>query len=449
MLERTPPSVSVSDGDVVAKKFGAWHDARALPCRSGGNHRRATAGRLRRRTTTARAPATLNRHPAPTHPPSASTLKGPCIMTVGSHPSKTPGRGQRGQAPRRFAWRPLTAATALALQSYHAYPSISILKTTRPGPTLDAADRAGLDTLVRQARRRLIAENPADATALADALTDGVAHLTGPIDRAVALFASSAHTARVDLPVDVVDRCVIDPTFATRDLLRALHRTPRHVVLLLGANEARLLDGAGGHLTQVAAGFPRIDLDHQPDRAARDWFLRGVDEALGAYRRLHPAPLIIAAAEPTLSAFRRMSRNTTRLAGYLTDDHLDTPYGELRGLVHGVVERYLRSRPDEALDLLANRTDEGRAVYGVDAAWFAARWKRPEMLAVEEGYFYPARVSPDGDSLTSADDPQEPDVCDDAVDELIETVISRGGWVALLADGSLPEHRVALALRST
>jgi hypothetical protein len=38
-------------------------------------------------------------------------------------------------------------------------------------------------------------------------------------------------------------------------------------------------------------------------------------------------------------------------------------------------------------------------------------------------------------------------VCDDAVDELIETVISRGGWIALVADGALPDGRVALALR--
>ena len=68
--------------------------------------------------------------------------------------------------------------------------------------------------------------------------------------------------------------------------------------------------------------------------------------------------------------------------------------------------------------------------------------------AVEEGFFHPARISADGDTLVAADDPEEPDVCDDAVDELIETVLSRGGWVALLADGTLPpDARVALALR--
>ena len=37
---------------------------------------------------------------------------------------------------------------------------------------------------------------------------------------------------------------------------------------------------------------------------------------------------------------------------------------------------------------------------------------------------------------------------DDVVDELIEVVISRGGWIALLDDGTLPDGTgVALTLR--
>lgn len=43
----------------------------------------------------------------------------------------------------------------------------------------------------------------------------------------------------------------------------------------------------------------------------------------------------------------------------------------------------------------------------------------------------------------------DPGVLDDAVDELIEAVPGRGGWVALLADGTLPAtSRVALTLRT-
>lgn len=41
-------------------------------------------------------------------------------------------------------------------------------------------------------------------------------------------------------------------------------------------------------------------------------------------------------------------------------------------------------------------------------------------------------------------------VRNDLIDDLIETVITRGGWVALVDDGRLSgHHRVALTLRPT
>ena len=100
-----------------------------------------------------------------------------------------------------------------------------------------------------------------------------------------------------------------------------------------------------------------------------------------------------------------------------------------------------------ALHHLEQRDREGRVIAGIQAAWLAARYERPEMLAVEESYFYPARLSDDGDVLTPADDIGSPDVIDDAVDELIELALQRGAWVALTDDGALCSYdRVALSV---
>jgi Bacterial archaeo-eukaryotic release factor family 3 len=356
---------------------------------------------------------------------------------------------------------PLTAATVLGFQGYRAYPSVSLLLNTRPGAELDPADRARLRALAGDARRRLNASSEGghpepgpgrrvtDLLAALDALVDNV---HGPVDRAIALFASAARLARFDLPVEVVDRCVIDPTFATRDLVRALHRTPRHVVLLLASDRARLLDAARGTLAPVSHGFPRRDPGHRRGTPARESFLREVDKSLGAYLQLHPAPLVIAAAQPTLSTFRQLSRNTRRLAGTLTGHHLDTPVDELQIRIRPVIEDYLLSRQAEALNLLTQRDNQRRAVHGLARAWLAARWERPEMLAVEQGYFQPARLTAGGDTLVEVDEVDElgdPEVLDDAVDELIEAVLGRGGWVALLPDGTLPaDTRVAVTLHT-
>lgn len=117
-------------------------------------------------------------------------------------------------------------------------------------------------------------------------------------------------------------------------------------------------------------------------------------------------------------------------------------------MIRPVMEDYLHSRQDEAMALLEQRTSAGRVVSGMAATWLAARAERPEMLAVEQGLFYPARLSGDGDLLSPAEDIDHPEVIDDAVDELIETVLRRGGWIALVEDGALAEHDgVALSIR--
>jgi hypothetical protein len=126
--------------------------------------------------------------------------------------------------------------------------------------------------------------------------------------------------------------------------------------------------------------------------------------------------------------------------------HLSASPGRGAGGPH--LEAYLASREDEALALLEQRRGQDRAVLGLESVWLASRWERPEMLAVEVDCFFPARISPDGDSLLAADDVEHPDVIDDVVDELVEQVLARGAWVALIEPGGIPDNqRVALTTR--
>jgi hypothetical protein len=363
----------------------------------------------------------------------------------------------------------LSPGLVTLLQTLQGYPAVSLLMSTTPAARMLREDAARLAALARQAQARL--ESEAMPGARATVLTP-LAELVsaagrGPATAAVGVFVSAAISTVVHLPVPVNDRVVIDPTFATRDLVRALHRTPRHVVLALSLNEARLFDGLGedlrpapvrsfprkaprtasapgpGQTQQVGGGRQR---NVQPQQ--RRSFFQEVDRALGAYLRLHPAPLVLVGTERVLTEFRRLSDNLTRLAGCVHGSLLTAPTADLVARIRPVLNDYLHSRQQEALDLLDRRSSAKRAVSGIESAWLAARAERPEMLAVEEGYFYPARLDAAGDLLAPAPDVDHPEVIDDAVDEKNETVLRRGGWVALVDDGLLAGHdRVALTLR--
>ena len=363
----------------------------------------------------------------------------------------------------------LTPGLVTLLQALQAYPAVSLLMSTTPGPRMLPEDVARLAALARQAQARLGSETwPGGRATVLAPLADLVSAVgRGPATAAVGVFVSAAMATVVHLPVPVDDRVVIDPTFATRDLVRALHRTPRHVVLALSLDEARLFDGQGedlhpapvrsfprraartaaatgpGQTQQVGGGRQR---GVQPQQ--RRSFFQDVDRALGSYLRLRPAPLVLVGTERVLTEFRRVSGNVARLAGCVHGSLLTAPTGDLVPRIRPVLNDYLRSRQHEALDLLDRRTGAKRAVGGIESVWLAARAERPEMLAVEEGYFYPARLDASGDLLAPASDVDHPEVIDDAVDELIETVLRRGGWVALVEDGELAGHdRVALTLR--
>lgn len=361
----------------------------------------------------------------------------------------------------------LSASQVTALQAVHGYPCVSVLLSTTPAPRMAATDVALLRHLVDHAGERLRAESPGRSNAaLLDELDRIAAQAAaGRTTAALALYASAAASEVVLLPVSVRDRVVIDPTFATRDLVRALHRTPRHVVLVLTATEAKLFHGVADTLRPAAgSGFPLRNPEGGghgagergavrrtgKEEAGTLAFLRAVDRALGASLLLHPSPLVLVGPERLVAAFRRLSRHLDRLAGTVTGSHARAPLSELVTLVRPVLDTYLHSRQAEALRLLDRGIGNHRAVTGLAAAWLAASHERPEMLIVEDTLHCPARLSAGGDLLTDVQDIDGPDVIDDAVDELIEIVLQRGGWVALADDGTLAGHeRVALTLRAS
>jgi len=363
-----------------------------------------------------------------------------------------------------------TPGLVAALQSVTGHPAVSLLLSTTPAPRMVQDDAARLTGLAREAERRLVGTEalPGVRATVLGPLRELVDRACqGPTTQALAVFVSAATHVSVHLTLPVIDRAVIDRTFATRDLVRALHRTPRHVVLALSAHEARLFDGVGAELRPAQVrSFPRTIDDHLTDARSdgrsgrgsgrrptdtedRKAFFRDVDGALGAYLRVHPAPLVLVGTERVLADFRRVSGNLQRLAGCVQGSLVTSPTSDLVPRIRVVLERYLLSRQQEALDLLERRAGEGRVTSGIQAAWRATQAERPEMLVVEESYLHPARLAADDTVLVP--DPEEleqPDVIDDLVDELIEAVLRQGGWVAFTEDDALAPHgRVALTLR--
>lgn len=218
----------------------------------------------------------------------------------------------------------------------------------------------------------------------------------------------------------------------TATLRDVLQQTPPHLVLLLGPGRADLHIARGDGLAPVTAeGFPILQSQGVPgsqgSREELEPFLERVDEAFGRVRAAHPSPMVLAGPLGLVTAFADRSRNLYRLAGVITGRVAESP-DSLYAAAREAVAPYLLSREAQALWTLrhALTSRPEHVARGLDASRAAVRQGRPELLVAEETV---ARAEAG------------------VVEGLIETVIDRGGWIALAHDGALEPHGgVALVL---
>ncbi len=100
-----------------------------------------------------------------------------------------------------------------------------------------------------------------------------------------------------------------------------------------------------------------------------------------------------------------------------------------------------------ALVRLDEAVSANRHASGIDQVWRAAFEKRCQTLLVETGFSHPADVDELGDRLLPYSG-RGASALDDAVDELIEKVLTDGGDVFFYERGALDLHqRIAAVLR--
>lgn len=356
-----------------------------------------------------------------------------------------------------------------ALQAARDVPSVSVLVPVGDGPEGRVQGPTRLKNLVRSAADRLAAERPGRDTDLA---LERLGALADQVDfwreaRGLALFASPRVGLQVDLPITVRERVVIDETFATRDLVRAVARSIRHRVVVLGEATVRLLEGERDRLVEVTtAGFPVAREPLEPgerpypfDRALRERrrgrdeqvlrLFRRAAEALARLEEREPLPLSLVGVERQLARFEPLLRRGFAVAGRCVGNHEASAPQRLGPVVWpAVADRIEAARQAVALDVISFAAKAERLATGLVESWHMAHEGRGAHLVVEEGFHAAARPGP-APGLIQLDAPRGwPGRIDDAVDELVEAVQLRSGRVTFVPDGALEAHgRVALAMR--
>ncbi len=353
--------------------------------------------------------------------------------------------------PRPLVTRPSGADLEVLLREQGL--CVSILLSTTPAPRMTEDDRSRLQAHARDVVRRLELEpDQGLAAVLESRLRVGIDKaLREPTDTALALYVSESTVKVFHLPVAVEDRVVIDPTFATRDVVVAVQHNPRFLLLHMDSRSVNLYRYNQKYLEPVLSpDFPalregrvRAGRDRERQRA----FLRTVDAGLSRSLQDHDLPIVLVGGERTLGEFLRVTRNAGRVAGMARGIHSRPTLQELEDMGRSVMADHVADLSAAAQDTLYARLRARRAVTGLLGCWHAAATHTPELLVVERHFAMAARMVAEGRYVEPSDDDEHPEVIDDAVDDLIEEVLRAGGFVCVVPDGTLREHgRVALTL---
>jgi hypothetical protein len=370
-------------------------------------------------------------------------------------------REPRGRESHTFSLADVSAGMLSPIQARREYPAVSVIIATE-GPTFTADDRARGQELVTQAARRLAYEyGPSFVAEIVDPLREALAETVGArVNGGVALLRGAHEMHAFRLTITPTERVVVDPTFATRDLVRSVAESEPYGIVVLAKDRARLIVVTPEGARDVAEIDERQSEDdpvdrrghlHQAERSVRDQhhidaFIARVGHRVNNEPVLRSLDLVVVAPDHLSTRFERSHQpaHGARIAGRIPGNRLKESPETLARLARTVIASHRSAIELEVLDELARADREGRADRGIDATWQALNFGSGLRLVVEHDFAFAAYLASDGIHVLPAAVPETPSATDDLVDEMIELALLKSGSVAFVAPGSLNGDGVAV-----
>ncbi|MCC5945377.1 MAG: hypothetical protein JJT94_10600 [Bernardetiaceae bacterium] len=336
-----------------------------------------------------------------------------------------------------------------------------IFNTHRTHPD-NQKDPVVLNNLIKEAEERLhevydkrFASNFVDKLkALADEIDHNL-NLEGMV-----FFVNENIADFVRVPIAVEDRVVIDSTFATRDLVRALHQAQSYYILTISRSKARLLMATADKVDKELANkvFPienetlystdklQSTMAKGSDNLAEEFFNR-VDKAFQEQWKENPMPLVLAGDERNHDHYLKVTDRNKVIASVAKNRDDDKAHEIVKDAWQAAQEAF-EKRNKERKEELRKAVSEQKFLSDINDIWRAAREGRGKTLFVQTDYFQAAQVKDDNIKLLDTVNEQVDGYIDDIVDELIEINLEYGGDTVFLSDGELEKFQgIALITR--
>lgn len=263
------------------------------------------------------------------------------------------------------------------------------------------------------------------------------------------VFANENMSDFVRLPITVTERVVIDTSFATRDLIRAMHFEFNYYVLVLSQNEVRLIEAFNDKVVEEVKGlFPientwlKTKSSAESANASRQRnliaeFFNRVDKEVNAVRKNNPLKVFICADENNYHDYVNVAdEKNTIYPIFLNRNRLDDKAHAIVNEAWKLLQSYKTDLNNARKTELKAAVSNGKFMSDINDIWNAIHQGRVETLFIEEHLFQKAKWV-DHVIHPIADNSNEPDSVDDIYDEMIAKNMAFGGEVVFLPENEL------------
>lgn len=311
-----------------------------------------------------------------------------------------------------------------------------------------------LKNLIKEAEERLFT---GESKRKAQKLMQRLLNLESQIDHnynleSLVLFVNEEIAEYTRLPIAVEDRVVIDNTFATRDLIRAMHLDSGYYILILSQQRVRLVEAFNDKLVkEIGSPFP-IDNTrfYSTDKAELSnakrqtnliaGFFNQIDKEVNIIRKANPLPVLICSEEGNYYEYLKIADQKQSIFDtYLNKNRVEEEAHHIISEAWKIVKQYTEEKNNARKAELEKAVSQNRFLSDTNEIWQAIKQGRIQTLFIELGKFQPAIWENDHIEYVSDDIRNRKEVVDDIYDELIETNMSYGGDVVFLPNGELSE----------
>lgn len=348
------------------------------------------------------------------------------------------------------------------LKATRLKPSVSILLPFNTRINLGAETAHRLRILVQKVKNELLKNYTAEQS---DRVIESLQLIVNklepdPYKKSIAIFVSPVFQKVLYLDIAVDEKVVIDSSFEVRDLVYEKKQASRYLLLVLSYSSAQLFIGDANNLIRLPAGVPEhIDgyVNEIPERIANfsdpgerkevllEKYLRHIDRSLAELLNEHHLPLFVAGPEKVLGRFLYVSKKPGTISGVVHGNYEEATETELKAALNPELANWRNLRQQNLLHRLEEAAGQKCLVAGINKVWKEALARRGKLLVIEKDFMYPCIHN--GDNLTgaSAQLQERNEFIYDAVDDIIEIVLTYGGDVEFTEPGVLAAHnRIAL-----